>query len=50
MAEDLVLPIPNLTVPNNLFILSSPSLSRFHADAGKALLEGIKADRTYSVT
>jgi 26S proteasome regulatory subunit N7 len=45
MAEDLVLPIPNLTVPNNLFILSSPSLARFHADASKALVEGIKADQ-----
>lgn len=42
--SDVVLPIPNLSLAQNLFTLSNPSLSRFHNDARAALLEGIKAD------
>ncbi|KAJ7349331.1 PCI-domain-containing protein [Mycena albidolilacea] len=42
--SDVVLPIPNLSLAQNLFTLSNPSLSRFHDAARTALLEGIKAD------
>lgn len=45
MADDIVLPIPNLSLPQNLFILSSPSLVHLHDKARNELFEGIKADR-----
>jgi 26S proteasome regulatory subunit N7 len=45
MADEVVLPIPNLRLPQNLFILSNPLLTHLHSDARKELLEGIKADR-----
>ncbi|CDO75233.1 hypothetical protein BN946_scf184895.g13 [Trametes cinnabarina] len=45
MAEDLVLPIPNLALAQDYFILSTPSLGHLHVDARKELLEGIKADQ-----
>ncbi|KAJ7934845.1 PCI-domain-containing protein, partial [Mycena leptocephala] len=41
---DVVLPIPNLSLAQNLFTLSNPSLSRFHDAVRAALLDGIKAD------
>ncbi|KAJ2914349.1 hypothetical protein MD484_g6057, partial [Candolleomyces efflorescens] len=44
MAEEVVLPIPNLTLPQNLYVLSNPSLKRLHENARSKLLEGIKAD------
>ncbi|PPQ85741.1 hypothetical protein CVT26_005191, partial [Gymnopilus dilepis] len=44
MADEVVLPIPNLTIPQNLFILSNPALTHLHENARKELLEGIKAD------
>jgi len=47
MADELVLPIPNLTIPQNLFVLSNPALKHLHDNARKDLLEGIKADRKY---
>jgi 26S proteasome regulatory subunit N7 len=50
MADEVVLPIPNLTIPQNLFVLSNPALKHLHDNARKDLLEGIKADRTYSLT
>ena len=45
MADEVVLPIPDLRMPQNLFILSNPLLTHLHSDARKELLEGIKADR-----
>ncbi|KAM6500054.1 PCI domain containing protein [Amanita muscaria] len=45
MAEDIVLPIPNLKLPQQLYVLSKPQLSHLHNDARNALLEGIKADQ-----
>ena len=45
MADDLVLPIPNLTLAQDYFILSSPSLAHLHEKARKSLLEGVQADR-----
>lgn len=48
MADEVVLPIPNLTIPQNLFVLSNPALKHLHDNARKDLLEGIKADRTHS--
>ncbi|PPR00378.1 hypothetical protein CVT24_004440 [Panaeolus cyanescens] len=44
MAEDLVLPIPNLTVPQNLFVLSNPAFKALHEKARTEILEAIKAD------
>jgi 26S proteasome regulatory subunit N7 len=44
MAEDNVLPIPNLTLPQQYYTLLQPSLSNLHAAARTALLDGIKAD------
>ena len=49
MADDLVLPIPNLTLAQDYFILSSPSLAHLHQNSRKSLLEGIQADRTSHV-
>jgi len=48
MADEVVLPIPNLTIPQNLFVLSNPALKHLHDNARKDLLECIKADRTYT--
>ncbi|KIM37948.1 hypothetical protein M413DRAFT_20188 [Hebeloma cylindrosporum] len=45
MADEIVLPIPNLTIPQNLFVLSNPALKHLHDNARKDLLEGIKADQ-----
>jgi 26S proteasome regulatory subunit N7 len=45
MADEVVLPIPNLRMPQCLFILSNSQLTHLHSDARKELLEGIKADR-----
>jgi len=41
---EVVLPIPNLALPQYLFVLSSPSLSRLHDDARTQLLAGIEKD------
>lgn len=46
MSEDAVLPIPNLGLAQNYFVLSTPSLDHLQQDARKELLEGIQADRT----
>ncbi|KAG7446757.1 proteasome 26S subunit [Guyanagaster necrorhizus] len=45
MSDEVVLPIPNLAVPQHLFILSSPSLSHLHEHSKHALLEAINADQ-----
>src|SRR5258708_27070686 len=45
MAEENVLPIPNLALPQECFVLQQPSLSHLHESARVALLEGIKADQ-----
>ena len=50
MADDSVLPIPDLKLPQLYFILTKPSLSHLHEDARKDLLEGIKNDRTSFTT
>ncbi|KAI5989489.1 26S proteasome subunit RPN7-domain-containing protein [Pisolithus albus] len=44
MADDRILPIPNISLPQHLFTLVNPSLSHLHDVAWKSLLEGIKAD------
>ena len=49
MSEEVVLPIPNLKLAQNYFVLSSPHLSHLHDGARKELLEGIKADRTLHI-
>jgi 26S proteasome regulatory subunit N7 len=45
MADDIVLPIPNLKLPQQLFLLSKQQLSHLHNDARNVLLDGIKADQ-----
>lgn len=45
MADDTVLPIPNLTLPEHLFVLSDQAFKDRHANARTKLLEGIKADQ-----
>ena len=45
MADDIVLPIPNLNLAQQLFALSKPGLAALHNDARKSLLDGINADR-----
>jgi 26S proteasome regulatory subunit N7 len=44
MAEEII-PIPNLSLPQHLFTLISPTLEQLHGNARKQLLEGIKADK-----
>ncbi|KAK1233130.1 proteasome regulatory particle subunit [Marasmius sp. AFHP31] len=44
MADDIVLPIPNLSVAQNVYILSTPSLSRLHDEAREKALKAIKED------
>ncbi|KAH7924741.1 PCI-domain-containing protein [Leucogyrophana mollusca] len=45
MADEVVLPIPDLTLPQYFFSLTNPTLSRLHENAGRELLNGIKADQ-----
>jgi len=45
MADEIVLPIPNLELPQHFFTLSSPSLAPLHKNAAIQLLAGIKSDR-----
>lgn len=45
MADDIVLPIPNLTLPQDLFVLSNASFKDRHEASRTSLLEGIQADR-----
>ncbi len=45
MADDIVLPIPNLSLPQQLFVLSTPSLTALHENARTELLKNIEADR-----
>ena len=52
MADKVVLPIPNLTIPQNLFAPSNPILKHLHDiddNVRKDFLEGIKADRMHSL-
>ena len=45
MAEENVLPIPNLALPQECFVLQQSSLAHLHDAARAALLLGIKADQ-----
>ncbi|KAF7440352.1 hypothetical protein PC9H_000696 [Pleurotus ostreatus] len=45
MADDIVLPIPNLSLPQQLFVLSAPSLTALHENARTELLKNIEADQ-----
>ncbi|KAG9226449.1 hypothetical protein CCMSSC00406_0003328 [Pleurotus cornucopiae] len=45
MADDIVLPIPNLSLPQQLFVLSTPSLTALHENARTELLKNIEADQ-----
>lgn len=44
MADDIVLHIPNLHLPQYLFTLSSPNLSDRHHNAREELLKAIETD------
>ncbi|KAH7889127.1 26S proteasome subunit RPN7-domain-containing protein [Phlebopus sp. FC_14] len=45
MSDETILPIPNLSLAQHFYTLSSPSLTNLHDNARIALLEGIKADK-----
>lgn len=45
MADDIVLPIPNLELPQHHFTLMQPNLGHLHQNALKELLVGIEKDR-----
>jgi 26S proteasome regulatory subunit N7 len=45
MAEENVLPIPNLALPQECFVLQQSSLAHLHDAAREALLGGIKGDQ-----
>ena len=45
MGDDIVLPIPNLDLPQCAFTLSTPSLAHLHDEARTELLKGIQKDR-----
>ncbi|KAF8633469.1 hypothetical protein AX15_001429 [Amanita polypyramis BW_CC] len=45
MADDIVLPIPNLDLPQQLFVLSKPQFAGLHDVAKASLLDGIKTDQ-----
>jgi 26S proteasome regulatory subunit N7 len=47
MGDDIVLPIPNLDLPQCAFTLSIPSLGHLHDEARTELLKGIQKDRMY---
>jgi len=49
MADEVVFPIPNFTIPQNQFMLSNPALKHLHDNARQDLLEGIKANCTHSL-
>jgi 26S proteasome regulatory subunit N7 len=49
MADEIVLPIPNLNLPQQFFTLLTSSLSHLHDSAAKSLLAGIEADRKLSL-
>ncbi|KIP03146.1 hypothetical protein PHLGIDRAFT_130324 [Phlebiopsis gigantea 11061_1 CR5-6] len=44
MAEEVVLPVPNLELSQHCFVLSSPQFSHLHDNAREKLLAGIQAD------
>ena len=44
MADEVVLPIPNLELAQQLFILSSQALKHLHDEARQKLVDGIKTD------
>jgi 26S proteasome regulatory subunit N7 len=42
--EDTVLPIPNLRLPEAVFVLQNPKSSSLHTAAKASLLKGIEED------
>ncbi|KAF9459083.1 26S proteasome subunit RPN7-domain-containing protein [Collybia nuda] len=44
MADEIVLPIPNLSIPQSLFVLSRPTHAHLHDKARQEVIAGIKAD------
>lgn len=45
MTDDIIVPIPNLALPELLFVLSNPAFQERHASARTKLLDGIQADQ-----
>jgi 26S proteasome regulatory subunit N7 len=45
MAEDKILPYPNLSLPQEFFVLTQSNLSHLHEHARRSLLAGIEADQ-----
>lgn len=48
MGDDIVLPIPNLDLPQYAFTLSTPSLTHLREEAHTELLKGIQKDRMHN--
>ncbi|KAI0029248.1 PCI-domain-containing protein [Vararia minispora EC-137] len=44
MAEDKIQPYPNLSLPQDHFVLTQSNLAHLHADARRRLLDGVEAD------
>lgn len=44
MATEPILPIPNLTIPQNFFVISNAKLTHLHENARNQLIESLKAD------
>ena len=44
MSEEIVLPIPNLELPQTHFVLTQENLAHLHHDALKTLMAGIEKD------
>jgi 26S proteasome regulatory subunit N7 len=44
MADEHIVPIPDLTIPQNLFIVSNAKLTHLHEKARDQLLECIKTN------
>lgn len=47
MADDIILPIPNLDAPQHHFTLTQPSLTHLHSGALQSLFECIEKDGAY---
>lgn len=50
MADDIVLPIPNLALPQFHFTLTQSNLTHLHSNARQELIAGIEKDGMYRLS
>lgn len=50
MSEEIVEPIPNLSLASKSWTLQQPKLQRLHAQAKQDLLQGIEADGPFQIS